>query len=398
MKTDREFIDSVHFKIAEQNKKYITPKKGKTPAGYISMAATVVCVICAVIFIPGLLNPILKDRVISGSAGTESEAAETEAVQHYRFEDISTVELCETYDLQYNLLFPDYVIQTDNLHSGERIPVAGVSLKIAALSEWTFSNTFNTTVNVDHLLYKLMPVQISLTEKSDTIRTIKDYLSMLSGTEPDIIVEQMRKSTVYYCVKYPDGPPTGEFSDAELEAYYNQVIAYFYSELDSGYLLRFLLLSTKDNIESDVIRCLAMLSTAEITEGNLYHFNIDLPIDYYTLVMSSVPGLPFTIKLNNDGKVNYNITATKGTLITWEDNGEIKPFVNGSEYGESITLYWSPLESDGSMAEETPEEGIAAVITVTVNTPDNHEGKRELTITSDGLYYYAHVSKFSYTG
>lgn len=398
MKTDREFVDSVYYKIAEQNKKYITPRKSNPAAGYLSMTAAAVCIICAVIIIPRLLNPVLKDGAISGTTGTESEAAETEAVQHDRFEGISSDELCETYDLQYDLLFPDYVIQTDDLNSGERIPVKGVSLKIAALSEWTFSNTFDTTVNVDHLLYKLIPVQISLTEKSDTFRTIDDLLSMIYGSEPDIITERMKKSTVFYCVKYPDGPPTGELSGAELEAYYNQVIAYFYCELDSGYLLRFLLKSTKDSIETDVIRCLAMLSTAEMTEENLYHFNIDLPMDFYAPVMSSVPGLPFTINLNNDGKINYNITTNKGTLITWEDNGEIKPFVNRSEYGEPITLYWSPLESDGSMAEGTPEEGIAAVISVTVYTPDKQEGKRKITITSDGNYYYADVSEFSYTG
>ncbi len=402
MKTDREFIGSVYEKIAEYGKNYRVPFKRKPGFGILSVTATAVCVVFAAILIPGLLNPVFKDSAVSGAAGTGSEAAETEKSPTDRFEGLSPDELCEKYDLKYDVFYPDYYIKTEDLNGGERIPVSGTGLKIAALSEWTFGNTFGTTVNVDHLFYKLTPVQISLTEKSNILSTITDLLGMMYGSEPDIITERMKSSTVYYCVKFPDGPPTGELTDTQLEEYYSRVTAYFFCEHESGWLLRFLLVTDKEKFETDITRCLAMCSTAEITEGNPYHFGIDLPLDTYTLSMSSVPGLPFTINIPEGTEVYLDIAATYGTVMTWEDTYEVKPFVNGAKYSRPVTLYWSPVTGDGTAESLFPavKEGDEnfILITVTVYTSDKQEGKREIQITPNGVYYSAHAGRFIYTG
>lgn len=387
MKTESEFLAGVYQKINGRKNQYITPKKAKSFAGYVSAAAAAACVICAVIFIPVLLNPSLKNGT-TGTAGTESGTAET--VSGYRFDGVSPEQLCETYDLAYNVFYPDYYIQTDDLNKNMQMSITGTGLKIACPSDWTYGNGYDTTVNVDRLLYKLIPKQISLTEKTDTARVISDYLSMLYGTKPDIVTERMKTGTVYYCIKYPEGPPTGELSDTELEAYYNGVSAYFFCELDGGFLLRFLLLSEKDKTETDIQRYLAMLSTAEITEGDAYHFTVELPLDRYALVMSSVPGLPFTVRLGTEADIR--VTADRGTLLTWDETGAVKPFA-GSDYGKTVTLYWSPLDADGTV-NETKD----TVITVFVLTSDNREGRRTITVTSDGTYYHAEANEFSYTG
>lgn len=84
-----------------------------------------------------------------------------------------------------------------------------------------------------------------------------------------------------------------------------------------------------------------------------YSISLKSKIDKYYLVMSSVPGFPFdiTCKRNSEIELRLRVSCEEGSLLVWHEDGTIENI--GSDYeGEFVTttLYWSPLEDDGTKA------------------------------------------------
>jgi hypothetical protein len=114
----------------------------------------------------------------------------------------------------------------------------------------------------------------------------------------------------------------------------------------------------------------------------------------YSPLMSSVPGLPFTVGLTEDDMAvtdtdSLNIIADKGELIQWnQDTGIVSPAdqsvaVEGETFRQK-TIYWSPV----SYGEEA--DIAEATITVEAVADGVVVGRQEIRITRDEQgYYYA---------
>jgi len=92
----------------------------------------------------------------------------------------------------------------------------------------------------------------------------------------------------------------------------------------------------------------------EIKESDLY---IKSDIDFYSLAMSSVPGIPLTGRFKS-GKipenVKYHWSIEYGSFLSWEDDGVINDLGSDfSNFGEKI--YWTPEISEKSIADEKIE-------------------------------------------
>jgi hypothetical protein len=118
--------------------------------------------------------------------------------------------------------------------------------------------------------------------------------------------------------------------------------------------------------------------------------SVSLPLDSYTPTMSSVPGLPFTLKYNGTGKIRYTVTTSAGTLLTWDEtDGTVDVYAGSGEYGGEMTLYWSPLITDGNIISAKEVDGTCAVISVSAYTEDDAESKCKITVKCSDIYYTA---------
>ena len=99
----------------------------------------------------------------------------------------------------------------------------------------------------------------------------------------------------------------------------------------TGCTLKYQNINDKENVKTNT----------EITIGDLY---IDSDLDFYSLAMSSVPGLPLIGRFESDKilqNVKYHWSTEYGSFLSWGDDGVIREL--GSEFsnfGEKV--YWSP--------------------------------------------------------
>lgn len=100
-----------------------------------------------------------------------------------------------------------------------------------------------------------------------------------------------------------------------------------------------------DNVES------LKTDDMEITEGNLY---IDSDLDFYSLLMSSVPGLPLEGIFESDNNIQnirYHWITEYGIFLNWGNDGVIEELGNDfSNSGEKI--HWSPLTIDKNITKK----------------------------------------------
>ena len=146
-----------------------------------------------------------------------------------------------------------------------------------------------------------------------------------------------------------------------------------------------------------IILIVMILSTLFITgcssnninteEGN-YDFSLTMKIEKYSLVMSSVPGLPLAIKCNNHDskeKLELQFLCDEGEFLIWNDDGSISRLT--SDYScefEDLDLYWSPINDE---SEITTEDIILTVLIKEENTGKLLEEKK-YTIEEKDNYYY----------
>lgn len=120
---------------------------------------------------------------------------------------------------------------------------------------------------------------------------------------------------------------------------------------------------------------------------------VEILLAKYSLLMSSVPGLPFTFELHEGNKNeifadNIKITVDNGDLLLWDNVSGVITLIGKEYIGEGkFTLYWSPL-NDGDLVKDS----IRMVITALKN--DKIIGEQIITIKQIdeiGMYYTAVV-------
>lgn len=103
----------------------------------------------------------------------------------------------------------------------------------------------------------------------------------------------------------------------------------------------------------------------------------------YSPLMSSVPGLPFTINILDGSTAEaIRIAVNGGTLCEWDQaTGVVAQKGNSAEIAAGGTIYWSPLgEGSSDICEAT--------ITVEAVANDAVVGRQEIRITQDNQGYY----------
>ncbi|MDF2685112.1 MAG: hypothetical protein K0S55_293 [Clostridia bacterium] len=120
--------------------------------------------------------------------------------------------------------------------------------------------------------------------------------------------------------------------------------------------------------------------------------DVALPLDKYSLFMSSVPGLPFTVKLkenNTDKIVAIRIEVAKGRINTWNQT-DYKVIDRGSSFISEVgqTFYWSPLSDTENKIKES-------IITITAVKGGKDLYSQKISIKSDneGIFYSAVLLK-----
>ena len=103
--------------------------------------------------------------------------------------------------------------------------------------------------------------------------------------------------------------------------------------------------------------CGCTIDKVEAPSGS-YGLKVKATKDKYSLIMSSVPGLPIEVTPHSDmdtSDIRLLVTSNSGQFISWSDSGEITML--GDEFilpfGE-VVLYWRPDNEEDSGAEEKP--------------------------------------------
>lgn len=80
-------------------------------------------------------------------------------------------------------------------------------------------------------------------------------------------------------------------------------------------------------------------------EEKILNPEVELLLANYSPLMSSVPGLPFKIELNNANNLTDEIliTTDTGEILTWnQENGEVQTKGKMTYLNDTNTLYWAP--------------------------------------------------------
>ena len=88
-----------------------------------------------------------------------------------------------------------------------------------------------------------------------------------------------------------------------------------------------------------------------------YGLKVKASKDKYSLIMSSVPGLPIEVIPHSDmdtSDIRLLVTSNSGQFVSWSDSGETT--ILGDEFipFEEVFLYWRPDNEEDSRAEEKP--------------------------------------------
>lgn len=125
------------------------------------------------------------------------------------------------------------------------------------------------------------------------------------------------------------------------------------------------------------------------SEKSLLTPNVKVLLAQYTPIMSSVPGLPFTIDLHsgigNTGIEAIIVSAENGHLNKWDkETGIVSSEGQTATIDIGETIYWSPLTN----------HAISDAITIEAISADSVVGRQTILITMDESgYYYAQASE-----
>jgi hypothetical protein len=106
----------------------------------------------------------------------------------------------------------------------------------------------------------------------------------------------------------------------------------------------------------------------------------------YSPLMGSVPGLPFTFA-TTEGAYDIQASVDNGTLCQWDIQlTTVTQLGNKVLPSKGETLYWSPLQENGGLAEN-------ATITLTIYEGDKILGTQDIIITQEDYLFYATIGQ-----
>ena len=117
--------------------------------------------------------------------------------------------------------------------------------------------------------------------------------------------------------------------------------------------------------------------------------DISCPIDFYSPMMSSVPGMPIDVVVTVPDDRDYDVTiiieADFGTMLEWGSDMKVNAMGKSVKYHEG-TRYWSPFDK---------EIGIAQSAELDIKVTVKAEGFDSVTRTNahikkneDGMYVF----------
>lgn len=94
-------------------------------------------------------------------------------------------------------------------------------------------------------------------------------------------------------------------------------------------------------------------ATSQNSTGNIQYLTFSSPIKGYTSYMSSVPGLPIDIKVNDEllpDNISIKVKSAYGRIFKWTSGQPFGDSVNEMdlEYSNQ-TIYWSPILDGGDI-------------------------------------------------
>jgi hypothetical protein len=121
--------------------------------------------------------------------------------------------------------------------------------------------------------------------------------------------------------------------------------------------------------------------------------DVQFPVAKYSLMMSSVPGLPLEIRAEKGAQVQAIVS--EGDFLRWGPETDSKVLSKGRNYtfeatSDATTLYWSPL-LDGSGGRVEIASGKSLRVTVTATMPDRPTHTVIVLISMDDNTYSAKV-------
>lgn len=126
--------------------------------------------------------------------------------------------------------------------------------------------------------------------------------------------------------------------------------------------------------------------------GQEEKFQITLPMERYTPLMSSVPGLPVEFTCSG----SLQVMASAGSLQLYDEKGTARVTDKGKtvELGGSGKVYWSPATGDDSSVLIKNYKKGELVAKVTVSS-GRHTAVIEI-LADEPLYYTAKIFDFGY--
>lgn len=140
------------------------------------------------------------------------------------------------------------------------------------------------------------------------------------------------------------------------------------------------------NRKSCVVLMIVLIMVLSVScSRNKFDIKVISPLDFYTPVISSVPGFPLEVILPDEGylgEYKFKWTAKSGKFLDWADDGTVtilgrKAILNVNE------IFWTPLEESGDFDEETQIE--VQLIRIDGGTVDS-KLKFNIILRDDGLY------------
>lgn len=126
--------------------------------------------------------------------------------------------------------------------------------------------------------------------------------------------------------------------------------------------------------------------STEIDENGV---KVQALIDEYALTISSVPGLPLEISVEDNKHIEnlvIRITVESGELIQWEkESGEIKILGNTKDLNyDNTILYWQPIDKNRSIIEDKEIELQIDLLNKDTNKLVN--SNNYIIVENEGLY------------
>lgn len=131
--------------------------------------------------------------------------------------------------------------------------------------------------------------------------------------------------------------------------------------------------------------CILLIITVVSCNMRKFSVTVESPLEFYTPVISSVPGFPLRVILPDEvyyGEYTFKWTTDSGRFLAWGDDGKITPLGRQTTIKEN-EIFWTPLEGSDELSKKTVVE--VQIIRLEGGSVDS-KFKFHIILQDDGLY------------